>query len=132
MYLFGRHISKSFSSTSFFPKREEQFEQKVMPEESGPKSSQFTRKLLQLFVAFTTALFRRNMSLPIVPAFMPEFVAIDFESDPIFESKAKILKDLESYPLLISLDCLLEGRLRMLLQRLLLQILVFSLKWFMR
>ena len=49
------------------------------------------------------------MSLPIVPAFMPEFVAIDFESDPIFESKAKILKDLESSPLLISLDCLLEG-----------------------
>ena len=86
---------KSFSSTCFFPKREEQFEQKVMPEESGPKSSQFTQKLLQLFVAFTTALFRRNMSLPIVPAYMPEFVAIDFESDPIFESKAKILKDLD-------------------------------------
>ena len=72
------------------------------------------------------------MSLPIVPAFMPEFVAIDFESDPIFESKAKILKDLESSPLLISLNCLLEGRLRMLLQRLLLQLLVFSLKWLLR
>jgi len=103
-----------------------------MPEERGPKSSQFTRKLLQLFVAFTTALFRRNMSLPIVPAFMPEFVAIDFESDPIFESKAKILKDLESSLLLISLDCLLEGAPAHALTVLLLRILGFSLKWFMR
>ena len=44
-----------------------------------------------------------------VPAFQPDFVNIDFESDLVLESKAKVIKDLESSPLLISLDCLLEG-----------------------
>ena len=44
-----------------------------------------------------------------VPAFLPDFVNIDFEADLVLESKAKVIKDLESSPLLISLDCLLEG-----------------------
>ena len=45
----------------------------------------------------------------VAPAFTPNFVNIDFEADLVPESKAMVVKNLESSPLLISLDCLLDG-----------------------
>ena len=59
-----------------------------------------------MFSSFAS--FDMSQLLP-VPAFQPDFVNIDFESDLVLESKAKVMKDLESSLLLISLDCLLEG-----------------------
>ena len=66
-------------------------------------------KLLSSSFLPTFVLFRHMSQHIAVPPFTPNFVNIDFEADLISESKATVVKDLESAPLLISLDCLLDG-----------------------